>query len=161
MKKSTRNPQTSYIVNGKFRLPQLPPNCFGLAVHAPLSAEEVRLGQKAYGDDYVDVDGSPLTVGKVLECGQYTVRNKPYAPKHKVMGEISVPKATDTARLNGKPGSAERIEAMRAYYAQQVGESEGEYNGNSPFSITLEEIANNLATKFAPIYAEYNRNELE
>lgn len=161
MKASTRDPRKSYIVNGKFRLPKLPPNCFGLAVHSQITAEQLADGIKAYGDDFTDTDGNPLAVGQRYECGQYTVRNKPYAPKYTPVGVNNIPKETDTAKLPGKPGSEERILALQSYYAKQNVDDNGGYSGESPFAITLEQVANNLAAVLANKFANYNKNDAE
>lgn len=157
--------------NGRFKLPELSPNCFGLAVHYTLTSEDVEKGFKAYGADFSnDINGDgfvlrePLKAGDVIECGQYTVRNTPYKKKQRV-GERVTPEAKDYCTITSEPpGTIERVEALREYYAQFDKEDDllGDEELSSPFSRSLLDIATYISkSAIGKAFEAYDRKEIE
>ncbi len=159
--------------NGRFKLPELSPNCFGLAVHYTLTSQDVENGNKAYGEEFSnDVRGNgfvmrePLKAGDVIECGQYTVRNTPYKKKENV-GTRSVLVCKDYCTItneNEKPGTVERVEALRAYYAQFDKEDDllGDEELPSPFSRSIADIATYISkSAIGKAFEAYDSKEIE
>jgi hypothetical protein len=145
----------SYMVNGKFVCPQLPPSCFGLATSYQLTAEDVERGVLAYGEDFTH------TVGETIDGGIYTVSNKPRA-KRKLVGDAKqAAEQYDTCILGGKPGSSARIEALQAFYGELSQDSQllsPEFN-ISPFSADMAELVSKSA--IGKVWEEFDRKEAE
>lgn len=152
MLKSTRDPRQSYVVNGKFQLPKLPPSCFGLAVHYSLTAEDIERGHAAYGDDFTENEEMGpqklLAVGDIVECGQYTIRDKPRAARYIKVTKTVTRKQMDSCRItgSGKAGSQERIAALAEFYSEIPLENQlDSADEQSPFTCDLAKLVSKSA----------------
>jgi hypothetical protein len=137
----------SFMVNGKFVCPELPPSCFGLALHYKLTAEDVTNVVKIYGED----NTQDVKEGDVIECAMLVVRDKPYKKRTKKTKKINT-KKYDTCTLanSGKPGEPTRLEALARHYQNQTNEV-------SPFSCDLAELVSKSAIGKA--FEEYYHTE--
>lgn len=154
--------------NGRFKLPELPPNCFGLAVHYTLTSEDVENGLEAYGNEFSnDTNGNgfvlrePIKAGDVIECGQYTVRNTPYK-KRQVVGARITKAFRDTCTISVyKAGSAERMDDLRAFYSNLSLEDDllSEDDCKSPFDVDIASAISKSAIGKA--FEDYSHTEKE
>lgn len=112
----------SYMVNGQFVCPQLPPSCFGIATQYRLTGADIAESNKdSHGIPSTNVDGTLLKVGDIIDGGIYTVSDKPRKRRAKV-GKRRHSKQYDTCvivprKKEYKPGSSARIEALQEFYA--------------------------------------------
>ncbi len=150
-----RNPQKSYVVNGKFRLPKLPPNCFGLATSYRLTSKDIgRLEKSGALEEVMNSVG----IGDRIDGSVYTVRNRPYA-EYEAITRKQTSKEYDTCDIpdSGKPGTASRIEALQTFY--EVEEQLTEHTRISPFTCDMAELVSKSAIGAA--FEEYSHNERE
>ena len=148
----------SFMENGKFVLPQLSPSCFGLAVHYRLTAEDIAPFEKS-AEDFEEIMNR-LGIGDEIECGTLVISDKPY--KKRGIGKRKNSREMDTARPNirkaGKPGSEERLNALRAFYAKRSQDdllSCDEFR--SPFIV---DIADAIAkSEIGKMFTDYDTSE--
>ena len=145
----------SYMVNGKFVCPELPPSCFGLAVHYNLTADDVASLESEYGLEEIM---NTVGIGDRIECGILVVRDKPYKKYQKTTKKRNTKhydSAVPSIKATGKPGSESRLEALTAFYAIQ----EAAETNNSPFTCDMAELVSKSAIGKA--YEEYHAKDVD
>jgi len=140
----------SFMVNGKFQLPSLSPDCFCLALGYLLTQEEI----DQLGDDAVHPNGKPLKVGDRIDGAFLTPRNTPYKLKAKVTKKRTT-KHYDTCTIkdSGKPGYSSRLEALQSYYENPANEE------ISPFSCDMAELVSKSA--IGKVFESWTHTETE
>lgn len=141
--------------NGRFKLPELPPSCFGLELHYTLTSEDVANGRLAYGEDYDAIEGEEIV------CGVLTPRNKPYK-KRQVVGARITKAFRDTCTISVyKAGSAERMDDLRAFYSNLSLEDDllSEDDCKSPFDVDIASAISKSAIGKA--FEDYSHTEKE
>ena len=149
------NQAPSYLnKKGKFILPELSPNCFGLAVPYVLTTEDIAgMNKGSQGIPATNYNGEILKAGDSIDAAVYTVSNKPYAKYRKVTKPVNSRKydtCTLPRKTSGKPGSEERIAALAAYYENEDGQ-------NSPFSCDMATLVSRSA--IGKIFEDYSPND--